>query len=118
MMAKEIQSLLPKQQAFQQIDQTLVKLYWSIGKYISEQVAQGGWGRSIVEELATFIAVNELGIKGFSARNIWTMKQFFETYQNDKKLPPLMAVVKLDSQSAHHEFENRRRTRLLHPALP
>ncbi|MBC2696292.1 MAG: DUF1016 domain-containing protein [Desulfobacteraceae bacterium] len=32
-------------------------------------------------------------IKGFSARNIWTMKQFYETYQQDEKLPSLMAEL-------------------------
>ncbi len=91
-MAKEIQ-LLPaqrqvqfdtvlnqiqqaKQQAFQQVNQALVKLYWNVGKYISGQVVQGGWGKGIVEELAAFITIKEPDIKGFLARNIWTMKQF------------------------------------------
>ena len=62
-----------KQQALQQINQTLVKLYWNVGKYISRKVDQEGWGKSVVEELATFITIKEPYIKGFSARNIWTV---------------------------------------------
>ncbi|MBQ7997165.1 MAG: hypothetical protein IJ249_05800 [Paludibacteraceae bacterium] len=30
-------------------------------------------------------------LKGFSAQNLWRMKQFYETYRNaDKKLSPLV----------------------------
>jgi len=54
-------------------------------------VNQAGWGRSTVEELAAFIKRNEPGIKGFSAKNIWTMKQFYESYRANEKLPSLMA---------------------------
>ena len=46
-----------------------------------------------MEELAAFIKREEPSIKGFSARNIWTMKQFYETYQGSEKLPSLMAEL-------------------------
>lgn len=37
-------------------------------------------------------------IRGFSARNIWNMKNFYEFYSLNEKLQPLVAeiVIKID----------------------
>lgn len=32
-------------------------------------------------------------MKGFSAQNIWRMKQFYETYCNNEKLSPLVREI-------------------------
>ena len=45
----------------------------------------------MVTELAKYIQKNEPEIKGFSDKNIWRMKQFFETY---KDVPKLSSVVR------------------------
>jgi hypothetical protein len=37
---------------------------------------------ALVTELAIIIQQNELDIKGFSDKNIWRMKQFYETYKD------------------------------------
>ena len=74
-----------RQKAYQQINSNLIELYWNIGKYVSKQVETANWGKSIIIDLANFITQNDKEIKGFTARNIWRMKQFYETY---KKLPP------------------------------
>ena len=78
-----------KQQAFQQINKALVQLYWSIGAYVSQQVKETSWGKSTVEQLASFIKQKEPNISGFTASNIWRMKQFYETYGENKKLATL-----------------------------
>ncbi|MBL4759301.1 MAG: DUF1016 domain-containing protein, partial [Mariprofundaceae bacterium] len=69
-----------KQQAFQQVNKTLVQLYWNIGQYVSSNVEQVGWGKSVVADLANFIQKKEPNITGFTASNIWRMKQFYKTY--------------------------------------
>ena len=84
---------IAKQKAYSQVNKILVELYWNIGQYISRQVQNNGWGKGIVEDLAVFLKYKDPNIKGFSARNIWTMKQFYETYQQDEKLPSLMAEL-------------------------
>ena len=33
------------------------------------------------------------GTKGFSAQNIWRMKQFYETYCDNEKLSPLVREI-------------------------
>jgi len=82
-----------KQKAYAQVNTTLVELYWNIGKYISDEVQQKRWGRNTVKNLSLFIKEKEPNIKGFSDRNIWSMKQFYEAYPKNKELPSLMAVL-------------------------
>ena len=88
---KQIQTA--KQTVFQQANTLLVELYWNIGKYISDQVEQAGWGKGIVLELAHYIKKNDAELKGFSDKNLWRMKQFYETYRNDVKLATLWRVL-------------------------
>jgi predicted nuclease of restriction endonuclease-like (RecB) superfamily len=79
--------------AWEAANQELVAVYWSIGAYLSEQVASAGWGQGTVARLAVWIATQEAGKRGLSASNLWRMKQFFETYQGNPKLAPLVREI-------------------------
>jgi hypothetical protein len=35
--------------------------------------------------LAQYIAQNDPDVKGFSDKNLWRMKKFYETYQSDER---------------------------------
>lgn len=50
-------------------------------------------GQSVVERLSKDLQIEFPGIRGFSARNIWRMKTFYEVYQDSEKLPPLVAEI-------------------------
>lgn len=78
-----------RQKVFAQVNTALIDLYWQIGKIISEKVQQSTWGKGVVSELARYIAHNDPDIKGFSDKNLWRMKQFYETYQSEEKLSAL-----------------------------
>ena len=82
-----------KQKALQQVNTTLIELYWEVGKYISIKTISESWGKSVVEELAEYIKEKEPTIKGFTARNLWRMKQFYETYKENEKLTPLVTEI-------------------------
>lgn len=58
-----------------------------------KKIEQSEWGDSVVAELANFIQTHEPEIKGFSDKNIWRMKQFYETYKNFPKLSPLVREI-------------------------
>ncbi len=75
------------------INEELINLYWQIGKYVSKKIEQTEWGDSVVEELASYIKLNEPEIKGFSDKNIWRMKQFYETYKDSPKLSTLLREI-------------------------
>ena len=79
-----------RQKAYTQINTNLIELYWQVGHIISQKVKNSNWGKGVVSELANFIAQNDPTVKGFSDKNLWRMKQFYETYQTDEKLSPLV----------------------------
>jgi predicted nuclease of restriction endonuclease-like (RecB) superfamily len=91
----EITSLIAsaKAKAYQAVNRELVTLYWQVGEYLSNKVKANEWGKSVVEDLANFIKTAEPNIKGFSAQNLWRMKQFYETYLHNEILSPLVREI-------------------------
>ena len=41
--------------AFAAVNTAMIDLYWSIGKHISGKIADEGWGKGTVQELAAYI---------------------------------------------------------------
>ena len=76
--------------AIKSVNTELINLYWEIGAHISQKVEASEWGKSVVKELAIFIQQTDPQLKGFSDKNLWRMKQFYETYKNEPKLSPLV----------------------------
>ncbi len=72
------------------VNTALIDLYWQIGEYISWKVDSDGWGQGTVKELAVYIQRRQPGTRGFSAQNLWRMRQFYETYRDRPKLSPLV----------------------------
>lgn len=79
--------------ALKAVNAELIQMYWEIGAYVSERVKDGGWGKSIVADFSAFLQARYPTMKGFSAQNIWRMKQFYETYCNNEKLSPLVREI-------------------------
>ena len=82
-----------RQRALQAANTELVGLYWTLGQHLSQKVAQEGWGQGTVQQLAAWLQKREPGLRGFSASSLWRMKQFFEAYQGDAVLAPLVRVL-------------------------
>jgi predicted nuclease of restriction endonuclease-like (RecB) superfamily len=76
--------------AFQAVNTALIDLYWAIGEHISGRVASAGWGQGTVQALAEYIRKRVPNARGFSAQNLWRMRQFFETYHGSPILSPLV----------------------------
>jgi len=79
--------------AISAINAELINLYWNIGGYIYDKLEKSEWGESVVAELAKYIQQNEPEIKGFSDKNIWRMKKFYETYKDHPKLITLLREI-------------------------
>lgn len=79
-----------RNQAFHAVNVALIETYWQVGKYLCQKVADHGWGKGVVKELAEWLANQAPEIKGFSASNLWRMKQYYETYKGHKKLATLL----------------------------
>jgi predicted nuclease of restriction endonuclease-like (RecB) superfamily len=72
------------------VNKELIDLYWSIGEHISRKIAVGGWGEGTVEALAAAIRQRHPNARGFSAPNLWRMRQFYETYRGQSKLSAML----------------------------
>lgn len=68
--------------AVKAVNTELINLYWNVGLYISDQLANASWGDKTVDELADFIQKEHPDIKGFNRRGLYRMKQFYETYNS------------------------------------
>lgn len=79
--------------AIKAVNAELINLYWSVGEYISKKIEQSEWGDSVVSDLARHIQQNEPDIKGFSDKNLWRMKQFYEVYKDSPKLSTLLREI-------------------------
>src|SRR5579871_1768683 len=79
--------------ALREVNKELIALYWDIGRLIVQRQMGNTWGKSVVQRLAKDLQQEFSGISGFSTRNIWRMRTFYNTYHRDPKLPPLVAEI-------------------------
>jgi predicted nuclease of restriction endonuclease-like (RecB) superfamily len=82
-----------RKNALKAVNIEMINLYWSIGEYISNKIQKAEWGDGVVVELANYIQEKESGAKGFSDKNLWRMKQFYDTYKEFPKLSPLVRQI-------------------------
>jgi predicted nuclease of restriction endonuclease-like (RecB) superfamily len=80
-------------QALSAVNKELLSVYREIGKTIFEQQEKTEWGSSVVEQLAKDLQKLFPGMKGFSARNLWRMKDFYLSYRDNEKLTALLAEI-------------------------
>jgi predicted nuclease of restriction endonuclease-like (RecB) superfamily len=71
----------------------VIELYWRIGQYLHQRIEADGWAKGTVEQLAAYIAQREPGRRGFSAQNLWRMRQFFQAYPPGSKLSTLLREI-------------------------
>ncbi len=92
---KEIKNkiLSSQYEALKAVNKELINLYWDIGKNIVEKQDEFGWGKSVVKNLSDELQKEFVGIKGFSERNLWNMRNFYIEYKNNTKLQTLSAQI-------------------------
>ena len=75
------------------VNRDLIRLYWDIGRGIVERQEKLGWGKSIVEHLARDLQAEFAGMEGFSARNLWYMRNFYAENTAPKILQQFVAEL-------------------------
>lgn len=70
--------------ALKSVNTELINLYWKIGEYISGKLKKAEWGEGVISQLASYIQLKYPDFKGYSDKNLWRMKQFYETYKSSK----------------------------------
>lgn len=79
--------------AYQAVNASLITLYWQVGAYISDKIASAQWGDGVVEQLARHLARTQPNLQGFTRRNLFRMRQFYETYRDDPIVSPLVSQL-------------------------
>lgn len=91
----DLKQLIQEKQykTLQMINSETINLYWEIGEEIYWQQQVNGWGKSIVEVLLNGLQKEFSGSKGYSAANLWRMRNFYLSYCNSEKLAPLVREI-------------------------
>ena len=75
------------------VNNTIMQMYWNMGKSMSERKLEEGYGAAVIKRLSADLRHEYPGM-GFSPRNLWNMKQFYDTFSSaDEKLQQLVAVL-------------------------
>ncbi len=103
--------------ALRAVNRELIELYWDIGRLIVERQSGETWGRSVVQNLAKDLQLEFPGVAGFSAPNLYKMRQFYEAYRGNEILSPLvieiswtknLAILERCREESEREFYLRR----------
>ncbi len=79
--------------ALQAVNRELINLYWELGKLIMDRQVKYGWGRNVVENLALELQMEFPGESGFSASNLWRVRNFYNEYHAHEFLAPLVREI-------------------------
>lgn len=79
--------------ALRAVNKELLSLYWDLGESIHRRQETLGWGKSVVENLARDLQAEFPGQNGFSAANLWLMRQFYTEYREPPILEPLVREI-------------------------
>lgn len=93
-------------QAARAVNHELVLLYWDLGKGIMEKQRKLGWGDGVVERLSQDLNKHYPGTFGFSSRNLWDMRRFYEAWAS----PPILrqAVAEMQKPSRKEIITGKR----------
>ena len=68
---------------------------------INIQLESAAWGEGVVKQLAEYLKTTQPALRGFTRANLFRMRQFYATYQDGEKVPPLATQLPLEAQSHH-----------------
>ena len=74
------------------VSKELISLYWQIGCDITERQEQQGWGDGILQRIADDIKADFPGVQGFSRRNLYRMRGFYQAYRSLGEFVPQLAA--------------------------
>jgi predicted nuclease of restriction endonuclease-like (RecB) superfamily len=64
------------------VNREMLALYFSTGKAITEKIQKENWGNAVIDTLSADLQKSIPGLRGFSAKNLRNMRQFYEAYAN------------------------------------
>jgi len=83
------------------------KLFWNwqMGRDLVQKKAEERWGAGVVEQVSLDLQKEFPGEKGFSARNLWSMKQWYLFYTNSN--PEILHQVGSEIQMIENQYSTK-----------
>ena len=82
-----------KGRALKAVNGELINMYWEVGKYLSGICKRSSFGDKVIDDIADYISSKAPSIKGFNRRGLYRMRQFYETYEDDKFVSALLTQI-------------------------
>ena len=79
--------------AFRKVNEELILMYMNVGRFLSEKSKDASYGDGYVSAFADYIQQKYPGIKGFTRRGLYRMKQFYELYADNEKVSTLLTQL-------------------------
>ena len=70
-----------------QVNETLLRLYWEMGREINERQKNSKWGSGFLSQLSKDLMAEFPDMKGFSTANLYNIRKFYEFYS------PLLPIL-------------------------
>ena len=64
------------------VNQSLIRLYWELGKMIDEKIKNAHWGEGIVTQISLDLKTEFPNQSGFSRDNLYLALRFYRFYEN------------------------------------
>ena len=64
------------------VNQEQLALYYGIGRYISENTRNNGWGTGVLKQISDSLKLELPGLRGFSETNLKNMRMFYEAWKS------------------------------------
>jgi len=100
------------------VNSEIILLYWDIGQGIVERQRALGWGESVVELVAADLRREFRGATGFSAQNVWRMRQFYVLHTQSDFLSQVVREIKKTGQPAPSDKVLSQHVREMVSAVP
>ena len=79
--------------ALRRVNEELIQMYWKVGEYLSKESKNTAFGDDYINSIAKEIQSAFPGIKGFTRRGLYRMKQFYEMYCVDEFVSALLTQI-------------------------
>ena len=79
--------------ALKKVNEELIQMYWKVGEYLSKEAEKTVFGDDYINSIAKEIQSAFPGIKGFTRRGLYRMKQFYEPYCGDEFVSALLTQI-------------------------
>ncbi len=79
--------------AYRKVNEELILMYQRIGQFLSIRSKEASYGDKYIDALAAYVQEQFPGIKGFNRRGLYRMKQFFELYDGNENVSPLVTQL-------------------------